>query len=160
MTLRIVYSFMFIARWQDSNRLPASKSDERVSPWSIVPSVPVLVALACALVGGLLSANHAPNAFVHIAVGGALFCCVALTAFVFWCRKADTQAPARHPTTTRHKNCTGGERSGREWAWQTSSASSRKSDTHSAEGRWKTAAAEGLACNEEQREQAPDKKKK
>ena len=96
MTLRIVYSFMFIARWQESNRLPASKSDERVSPWSIVPSVPVLVALVCALLGGLLSANHAPNAFVHIAVGGALFCCVALTAFVFWCRKADTQAPARH----------------------------------------------------------------
>ena len=122
MALRIVYSFVFIARWQDDKKLQASKNDECVSFWSILPSVPVLVALVCALVGGLLSAQHAPNAFVHIAAGGALFCALAFTAFVHGSR------PGKRQQETTKQNCTGGGPSEREWVWQIWLASSRNSD--------------------------------
>ena len=73
MLLRVVYSFFFIARWQ-REKLGDSKDDgARVSFLRVLPSKTVLVALLCALCGGLVSDRCAPSLVVHIAFGCLMF---------------------------------------------------------------------------------------
>ena len=72
MLLRVVYSFVFIARWQ-CEKLGDKDAASRVSFLRVLPSKTVLVALLGALCGGLVSDRCAPNLVVHIALGALMF---------------------------------------------------------------------------------------
>ena len=83
MTMRIIYSFIFISQWQKDNKLDEeSKPGERVTPFSILPNKLVLAVLGCVFVCGLASAYYSPTAFVHLAIGGILFGCFITIVFV------------------------------------------------------------------------------
>jgi len=77
MTMRIIYSFYFISRWQKENKLD-DKADGYVSIFSILPDKIVLAALVVTLSCGVASALYSPNMIVHIVIG-----CVLFGGFIF-----------------------------------------------------------------------------
>ena len=81
MLMRIVFSFIYISRWQKDKKLD---DNDRVTILSILPDKIVFAVLVGIFSCGIASATYSPNLISHIAVG-----CVLVVCFVIAVRKKE-----------------------------------------------------------------------